>query len=485
MRNDPSNRKTLGNRRSGRVGTYLLVLLFASTAVPVYLWGQPMTANPSEVNYTAVLHLASSAKQEDLRRKILAPANLDRAIRKLEHPSEDGQPQLSEAIELARGRMRVSVTPAAARDCLRVEITYPGPVDDGRGCRLVNELATEFAEQERSRLEAAARRDHLEAQNAADQARKNLLGAQAQFDAFLEDYFSTARRERSSEAAQGADTPSSEPTRRESPVARPAENPEWVETKRRLDDMRRHRERLLIDRTAEHPWVKHSDLEIVKLQKRLAAIPHELVPSPSDLSQELKSMINPLPVPPGPVAPPVARAPVTQPGGPTLSPTPGPELVQTFVEKRRELDRARQTYQRAAEVERKRWESWVRLPDVDVELAGPCDAQIGPTTSTSDSGPSARLLTVSLAVGLAGALGVVMFSAGVAGEPTFANAAQARAMLPVPVVGVVPAADPPQRKTGRRRRRFADGWILVACGLLLLALCLGVMLAAFWGVQLG
>jgi hypothetical protein len=489
MAND-ARRKMRRSRRGGRVGTYLLVLLFAGTGVVAYWRGQPTSPSP-DARCVAVVRVPT-AEKTSMEREILASANLERVARRLGAPAQ-GDVTPREIVELAREHLSLSVGKAAPNG-VDVSIRYSGPAAGQLACGLVNTLANQYAESRRLALEAAADKSNATVQAQADRAERELIEAQGQFDGFLDQYF---REERGLLAGS---TPAESRSASANRVS-----PEWANTKRQLDDVRRHREQLLIDRTPMHPQVRDADVEIVELEKRLSEIAPELVASPSDRSEQLKEIADLPPV----LSDPATRGAVEIPnpsgglgfqpekghgqdGGatvrsasrPVLVPNAPPsEVFRTYAEKRDRLATARRTYGEASQAERRAWQSRCRLPRIEVELAAPPSDHEGAAT-VSRVGASPWRLVAALAVGLAGAISAAMVSAGTTTEATFESASQVRTMIGVPVVGVVAGAEPGPRPR-RRQGRFSGGGLLVSCGLLLMGLCLGAAIAVVWGVQLG
>ena len=80
--------------RSGRIVTYLLVLLFACMGVPVYLWGQRPESPAEEAACTAKVRIPLPvADKASAKREILTPASIERAMRKTEGLSQDDAPE--------------------------------------------------------------------------------------------------------------------------------------------------------------------------------------------------------------------------------------------------------------------------------------------------------------------------------------------------------------------------------------------------------
>ena len=62
------------------------------------------------------------------------------------------------------------------------------------------------------------------------------------------------------------------------------------------------------------------------------------------------------------------------------------------------------------------------------------------------------------------ALGIGVFSSGVSTQPVLASIADLEPLLPVPIIGVVPAKDQSSDPFARRRRREILRWTLILLG---------------------
>jgi hypothetical protein len=235
--------------------------------------------------------------------------------------------------------------------------------------------------------------------------------------------------------------------------------------------------------------VQAADLEIVDLERKLAATSDDTMPEPQDLSQELKEMIpaptaspglvgqaaegvDTLDQPLGRFVPPAARpsdTPQSRPDAARVPAAAAQKLLERFNALKHDVNVAREEYDRAARQRNEARQRQLNLPPVLVAAA----------RVTADSAVAAprpwRLSLVALMVALAGTAGVVMVATGIADGATFADAAQARAALPVPLLATVPPAD--HVGAGFRWRRLAERLVTILCGLVLVAACTGVVLA--------
>ncbi|MBN2021922.1 MAG: hypothetical protein JW809_03945 [Pirellulales bacterium] len=470
-------------RRAGRVGLALPALVFLGAGLPVYLLGLNNRAGvcePARTSLSATVELPRSlADDHEAQTAVLAPAALARAA------DRAGLPNAPERLAQVHEALRVSTSPSPEADRTQVVVGYDGPESPMVACRLVNALAEQYAESRRSALASAAKKTHREAQRTANRARTELFEARSRFETFVDQHFA------GSQSGDGAEPSPTEPLPpgvvlpSPSPPATPAApsapptpsgnaHPDWARLARQLAAVKAHREQLLVDRTPLHPQVRDADVEIADLERRLAELSQGTIPSPSDLGGTLESMTGVPPAAPDPVASQPMPSDVPARGAFARPGLPRADLITAFLARRDAMDRARDNYERLADAEREAFEAQFHLPRVTVR---PADAPAGPLVPR----PTPRGLVIALAVGLAGAVGMGMFSAGVAGEQTFATAVEVGDALGVPVLGTVPGAEPLVRRL--RPRRTADAWALLACGLVLLTICLGMLLAFSLGMR--
>jgi len=460
----------------------LPALIFLGAALPVYLLCLRASAPKcGRTSCSATITLpAGRADAETTPESVLDKDHLAQAAKRANLSPERIRRALREKA------LRVSVGPSDRPDRTQVVITFEGRESPTFAAELVNALAEQFGQAERKAVAADARRAHEKARVAADQARTELFEIRARFNSFVDSCFAQLRQTNAlgpspeGNAARGTPAASSPAPSAPLPVIL---QPERDALARQLAALRDHRAHLLVDRTPMHPEVHAADVEIAELERRLAGIPHELVPSPSDLSQTLESTTGIPPASPDPVSsqpmPSPSPASPTTPTSP-LSPAALPQgrpgdLVADYLARRDAMDRAQERYERLADVERSTYEAQFELPPVQVHRAV---GAVGPATPV----PSARSVLLALGVGLAGAVGMGMFSAGMSGERTFATGAELAETLSLSVLGTVPGAEPPTPRT--RPRRTGDAWALLACGLALVTLCLGVLLALTFGTRM-
>jgi hypothetical protein len=474
----------------------VLAVLAAVLTVPVYLLGANAKP-PRQGAVEAVVRLpAGVVSEDDARREVLDEANLGRAVRKC-GLSVDGR-SVRNRLRVWASKRKDSKTPVA-----EVHIACSYESDAARAVALANQLAEQFAESVRARLKARNEAAYRRAKKASSDTQKALQEAQERFDRFMQEVTTEPQESESASAAVEAQATASDlaptvPAEQQptSPASAGKKNPDWLAIRRQLDQARQYRDQLLIDRTPLHPAVRAADAEIVELEKRLAAIPDGLVPPPDDMSETVREMTDPLPEPLGPVGP--ARKDIDtldQPLGAFTPPgtkrvpaesakqkTPAPagidgktpafataERLKEFLSVRRELVSRHRAHRRAVTAEREAWQRQLGAPAVEVIPAR------APDLGSACAPSSSRRAILALMVALAVATGIGMLVSGIADAMTFPDAARARAVLPVPVLATVTAAD--HAVDRRRRRRLGEAWVASVCGLVLLAASTWVVLS--------
>ncbi len=241
------------------------------------------------------------------------------------------------------------------------------------------------------------------------------------------------------------------------PRVRLLDNPAWLEADRQLQERIRRRDQLLETRTPLHPEVQQEEVLIAELTARRDALPRQF-------AEALPAEV-PLPMSPTPVPAPTTPAP----------PTAEMLAYQAAVkEHARQLTAARELLAAAEkahlaaideEARARRQLEQARAAVKPAPLATPEVAE----PHESPWLPSA-LLAALVALAMAG--GVFVLGKGLSADRPIGSVEEARSVLPVPVLGVVPSP----RGAGGRKRRGAGGRLVnVACGIGFLAIA-----AALW-----
>ncbi|MBN2215870.1 MAG: hypothetical protein JW719_00700 [Pirellulales bacterium] len=455
--------------RRASASTVVLALVFVVLGACVYMLGTKAPPSSPWTAEAAVRLPADMTDQDEAAAQILAETNLRRAIR----PGRDTTDYVASMREQLQ--VRVSANPRSDSSDAEVCIQYTSKDAPRLALAVVNRLAEQYAQAIRQQQKAEADRACREAEQATAKAETQLAEAQDRFDAFVRESLGPNRQPTASQTDDSDDQAESKP-------AGSKINPEWQAARRQLDHARAYRDQLLVDLTPLHPKVRAADEELADLEKRLAAIPHELAPEQGNLAGELRQMTDPLPETPGLIGPAAEDVDVLdQPLGRFVPPTvaakqPAPptardarKRIEKFTALKRDVDAARATYNRAVAHQSEVWRRQFALPPVEVVAAR---AATAPAVAAERPG---RLTLVALMVAMTGAAGVGMVVSGIGGSATFADAAQARAALAVPVLATIPAAG--HARPGVRRRRLFENAVVIAGGLFLLVVCAAVGLA--------
>ena len=538
----PICNKPTSRPRNARVAFSLLVLIFLGTSALAYILVPTLDhiaeSSPRAYSVTATVvqpagsvtspaSPTSATNAASLEKTILSDANLTRAsqlisLEKEQHEEQHQAPSSGisgQSLEKLRRRIRVTTTTKTPAGQVEISITYSGRGDPRQACRLVNVLAEQAARQNTAQRRAAAGAAHQNAKKAAEQAHRELIKAKADYDAFLNQYFTSKLSSTPPSTLTPAPLPSgtqlSLPTPglhfprtdwAEAPESPTLNNPRWAALNNKLSRLMNRRDELLRRMTPAHPEVQNIDLEIENLQRLISSLPRELArpgrgslppiaPMPPDPTDDLlapggegraKGILADEPVQRSDLriaTPHLGRRPNTSDltAPPTIpkrqAATPSelhPRRAKVFRQKQKALDLARQKYNRLADLERAAWEKISNVHPAEVIPAA--GAEISPDSA---SARSLRHILASLIIGLCGTVGIGMFSAGVSSPPSFANAAEVRNALKVPVVGTMPAADLPGADAEGLGHPSKNRLALAASGMIFLIVTVAMIITSF------
>ena len=534
----PICNKPTSRPRNARVAFSLLVLIFLGTSAFAYIlvptqdhiaesppraYCVTATVVQPAGSVTSPASPASPGSASDaatLEKTILSDANLIRAsqlisLEKEQHEEQHQTPSSEisgQSLEKLRRQLRVATTTKTPAGQVEISITYSGRGDPRQACRLVNALAEQAARQNTAQRRAAAGAEHQNAKKAAEQAHRELIKTKADYDAFLDQHFTSKLSSTPPSTIPPAPLPPGTqlnlPTPglhfprsdwAEAPESPTLNNPRWAALNKKLSRLTNRRDELLRRMTHAHPEVQNLDLEIEDLQRLISSVPRELprpgrdslppiAPMPPDPTDDLLA--------PGgegramgiladePVQPSVPRQDIPhsrkRPNTSDFA-TPSelhPRREKVFRQKQKALDLAQQKYNRLTNLERAAWERFSNVQPAEVIPAA--GAEISPEISPdSVSARSLRHILASLIIGLCGTVGIGMFSAGVSSPPSFANAAEVRNALKVPVVGTMPAADLPGADAEGLGRRRKNRLALAASGMIFLIVAVAMIITSF------
>ena len=340
-------------------------------------------------------------------------------------PDDIRQKILAQAGQHSAESLQIETASGSAPGEIRVSLTLAGKTA-AESVAAVNALAQSYAETYCRQWKASVERAYCEAHEAADQAQRQFHEATSRLDAFLDRQQQTAR----------------EAARRIVPSG-PAmvDNPNWVQQDHQLGELRRRRADLLKDRTPLHPAVQDVDRRIEEVGQQLASMPRQIPAEPK--------AVGPMPPAVGP------------------SPAAPPNLAE-LQQLQQAVGQASRASEETIRLEQQAWHVRLLEPKIDLELA------------SSPSGPSRfhsrfSTLLAALAAGTSIVTGLAMISTGAAIQPSLATVAELQAVLPVPIVGIIPETDPNCPSAGRRSRQRLFRVVLMVAGLLVMAGCVAML----------
>lgn len=209
------------------------------------------------------------------------------------------------------------------------------------------------------------------------------------------------------------------------------ENPSWTEISQRLANLEDRRKDLLRQRTPQHPSVQEIEMQIADARRQMDSIPPKI-------TQESTA---------------------TAPASALPADTPTAMEVE---EGRRLVERLNQDVQQAQAAERSAFIGRNEELRVDLLAAEPIPPPPAPRRA------SVAILGKALATATTSIFGLGMIFLGASLEPTISTIAELQALLPAPIVGVVPATHPSRRSASSALRRRLARWGRMAAGVALL-----------------
>jgi hypothetical protein len=337
-------------------------------------------------------------------------------------------------VEKTRQILRVTAQATPANSEVRVAITCAA--GDSRAVAVVNSLARHYGDQCHTKLETDAQQAVDAARAAHREACQRALTAKAAVDGYLRD---AARKSSSAEdlptpgdgvpnriPAAGSSQSDLETVPRSVAAGRELRlttNPEWTRLSEELQSLQNRRTQLSAIRTPAHPEMQEIERRIAQTEERLAVTRRQIVAQPA----ELPVVIN------GSLPPPLYRpiAAVNEERVAPQRPAENPTTTEVYRKLNDALNCANAAVERLAAAEAQARRDQDQLPLIEV-----FDAKV-----TASSVPRLQdllqPLRLSLAAGLAMAIGTGLLLWGIPRARTFACSAQLQDVLSLPVVGVL------------------------------------------------
>jgi len=469
---------TVRPRSNGRVPRALCLAVFVVVAAAVYYWGQVVAerSQPRRTyTSTAVIFQkgvfpgdeiaeeeGAFAQQDpgEIQRRITSEAYVARALRGSSAAAEPSSPGISgqkshPPVERVRANLEVKAAPTSLPGELTIWLSCTDE-DPEQAARLANALAELHVADFCTWWKARAERKHDEALQKLEQAKRELVAAEARRDAFSELHFrqldSAAEKSAALEVAPSPPEPQPAATPGASTSAM-IDNPRWRELSEQLAELKRRRDDLLRTRTWEHPEVQYVDVLIAAAEKDLEEVERKIPGDPGESSE-------PIAAPPAEVAP--------APGW-----RPDPDALEKFEQLAAAATAARRARDGAAAAERRAWQVLEKEPPIQSTAAQP-----GKVLPESD--PRLALILLALSAGVASAAGVGLIARGASMEPAVERLGQVERALPVPVIGTIPPGDSSHGLATIGRRPFSRV-TTISSGLILIVGCAGMLIVALGG----
>lgn len=470
--------------------TVYLVLGGQSDEAPVYsaraTVGHP-ALTPAEDDGTQAANSALSGVDE-IKRAIADEANLRPLLAELAGIEPES---VSDAeIEGLRRRLRIDVDMPGEGQAVEATLCFRDP-DPDRAAAVVDRLAEAYASLCRRTLQAPARHQHEVAVRNAAEASQRRQQAQQQLVQFLQEHFDRhAAHAEGRESAAGlspgwSSVPIVLPARFASHASqvRPVsdevslvDNPEWLDLNDRLEKLAERRRQLLVNLMPAHPRIHQIDQEIDRLETLLRDVPERVpdrhapaVGAPPPEAPEIKPPVIQPSLGPPDVVPEQGPDLPLPPAPPGFSPEEHAQAARDYQRLAAAADRAEHEFLKSIEQER------TALAVMVVPAPVTCRFSAGMAAPTGGMGTT-DVLAAALLAGLAAAIGLAMVLLAQSHRETFASVEEAAAVLPVPVVGTVPASEASRRLDATTRSPLAGA--LTAGGVTLVLICAGIIAVA-------
>lgn len=272
------------------LGVFLIGLCLMPTAVRGYVV-RAVLGLRIQANDTVTATSLSRDSLSQIRDEYLSTEQIRTALGKVGPPphtdrmSSEAFPNSAE-IEYVRQRLSIAPehTPVAGE--ARLALTYTG-LNSAWSVSLLDRLAAQVIESLDERAAKEAER------NSSSQLRAGLTAAQQReqrartaLDDFLDNHFSTLNRSGRSATSGLA---SKEQSKAQPAIPSPRINPKWQSLHEQLNALTAERERILLDRTPEHPQAKEAEIKIESLRQLLEQTAKFLVEDEPSVSANRRS----------------------------------------------------------------------------------------------------------------------------------------------------------------------------------------------------
>jgi hypothetical protein len=455
--------------RAIRAAAYLLILLVAGLAA----CGAELVRARRATRHTATASVSvptawwSIGRQQPgppvdpaaIEREITSEESLARALSRSDSADFDDPfgtgPQAKRKSNRRPGRQDLHVrVEAVESDAIRVAIRCTTPDAMAAVCT-VNRLAEDFATQQRAKVAQSVASRLSGIFDAGERARRDMQEIGSQLDSIISQAATPPvpsvdppRQPIAAQPEAGATTPFQNDGGAP-PVAKRVD-PQLREARDRLVELREFRQKLLLQRTGEHPEVQQIDAKIALAQEQLSAIESGLEAESRAVAEHAAVVPPAVPSPAAPPAPQVARSPSDD------------AILGALRTLRGRLDRAEPSVRPGATGAEAMLQIW-RGEDVDIQWADRAE-------------PISRgirlwdLLAVALTAGVACTAGVGLVRSGARIDPPLCSPIETEHALGVPILGEIPVGADPRHGRTWRTCAAQVRWACVGIGVALVGL---------------
>jgi hypothetical protein len=401
-----------------------------------------------------------SSNLNNIKTRILSPSFIQQALADsgidAAQTGKDNTPTASFVYgeQLLRG-LNIRTTPGAVsgENQIILELSLSQSTN---ATKIVRALANRFVREYRTFWTAEAQNARLAASAQSEQAQEAHYEAAEKLRAFEDNVL---KQEKTS-PLQPALTSTDQQTEPKNP-----NNPAWIELDRKLASLRQREAAMLVNKTPLHPDVQDIRARIAEFQQQLDSIPRFAADSTTnDPSQAIDSPAT-VKTPPLKNENEIRESNIRESMAQDVDQN---KTAETLEQLQLAVERTQQEYldklhfkQSIFDASRKEPTFLVRVNPVAVAINQP--------------GANRGFIGLMLCSGFAMALGIGVFSSGVSTQPLLASIADLEPLLPVPIIGVVPAKDLSSDPFARRRHRAIFRWTLILLGGLLVLGCIGIV----------
>ncbi len=322
--------------------------------------------------------------------------------------------------------------------------------------KIARALADRFVSEYRTFWATEAQKARIAASSEAEQAEQANYEAAEKLQAFEDNVL---KQEKAS-PQQTSITSTDQQTEPKIP-----DNPAWIELDRKLASLRQRETAILVNKTPLHPDVQNIQARIADFQQQLDSIPR--FAAETSANHPTQNINSPVSV----KAPPLKNKNEIQQSNTPENLAQGVnqnETAETLKQLQLAAERTEQEYLDKLRIKQSLFDSsrkeptfLVRVNRVPVTIKQPRYNQ--------------GFIGLMLCSGFAMALGIGVCSSGVSTQPVLASIADLEPLLPVPIIGVVPAKDQSSDPFARRRHKAILRWTLILLGGLLVLGCIGIV----------